>query len=209
VSNVHDQIPQLRNVIAWKGLTAEPWRNGGGVTRQILSRRRSGSDTWLPAADNWDWRLSIADVDIAGPFSSFPGMTRILTVIEGVSVTLTVDGAVEKVEKLEPFRFDGGAETSAVLPHGSIRDLNLIARTSTVDAQVRVETLSAARPRLVSEGQYCVILGGRTQLLPSAARPTRLELERFDTVVGDSRHPLTITGEGILAVIMVSGAHST
>ncbi|MCC6270846.1 MAG: HutD family protein [Microbacteriaceae bacterium] len=199
----------MRNVIAWKDLTAEPWRNGDGVTRQILSRRRSGSDTWLPAADDWDWRLSIADVDSSGPFSSFPGMTRILTVIEGVSVTLTVDGAVEELEKLRPFRFDGGAESSAVLPHGSIRDLNLIARTSTVDAQVRIETLSAARPHLVSEGQYCVILGGRAQLLPSAAHATAAELERFDTVIGDSRDPLTITGEGIVAVIMVFGAHST
>lgn len=199
--SAHDLPPEIGNVIAWKSLTAQPWRNGGGVTRQILSRRSGGIGDGMPAPDEWDWRLSIADVERAGAFSSFPGMTRILTVIEGVSVTLTVDGKVEELEKYRPFEFDGGAKTSALLPHGPIRDLNLIARTGTVDAKVSIEQLTARRPRLVSEGQYCVILDGSARLTVNTAGRNERELERFDTVVGDSRLPLTITGDGFLAVI--------
>ncbi len=163
--------------------------------------RRSETGSWEPAAEGWDWRLSIADVDTAGAFSSFPGMTRILTVIEGTSVTLTVGGAAEVLERHRPFEFDGGAETSAALPHGPIRDLNLIARTGTVDATVSIERLTAEHPRLVSGGQYCVVLEGHARLTMNAAGRNERTLERFDTVVGDSQLPQTITGNGFLAVI--------
>lgn len=174
--------------------------------------RRSGANGWEPATEDrvagWDWRLSIADVDTAGAFSSFPGMTRILTVIEGASVTLTVDGAVEELEKHRPFRFDGGAETSAVLPHGPIRDLNLIARTGAVDAQVKIEALTGGISRAISEGQYCVILDGSALLTLTAGGSTKLELKRFDTVLGTAQHPPTITGEGTIAVITVAASGS-
>lgn len=176
--------------------------------------RRSGTGGWEPADEDrdedrvadWDWRLSIADVDTAGAFSSFPGMTRILTVIEGASVTLTVDGAVELLEKHRPFKFDGGAETSAVLPHGPIRDLNLISRTGVVDATVSVEPLTFGSVRPVFDGQYCVILDGNALLTLTAAGSTTFELKRFDTVLGSAQHPATLTGEGTIAVITVSAS---
>lgn len=202
-----DQLPDSRQLIAWADLTAQLWRNGGGVTRQILSRRLDRSGAWVPtASDDWDWRLSIADVGSAGAFSSFTGMTRTLTVIEGSSVTLIVDGVAEELEKHRPFRFDGGADTSAELPHGPIRDLNLIARTGVVDAQVAVQKLSTGRPHRVSRGQYCVLLDGRARLGPSVEGETAVNLELFDTVLGVDTHPSTISGEGILAVITVSAS---
>ena len=133
-------------------------------------------------------------------------MTRILTVIEGASVTLSVDGTIEELERHRPFRFDGGATTSSELPNGPIRDLNMIARTGAVDATVSVEALMDGRPHLVTEGQYCVILEGHSQLNSNSADSTGVGLARFDTVLGDSQHPSTITGEGILAVITVSAS---
>ncbi|MEO7147086.1 MAG: HutD family protein [Terrimesophilobacter sp.] len=205
MSDETDQLPDSHHVIAWSTLTALPWRNGGGVTRQILSRRLGTNGGWVPAsADDWDWRLSIADVDSAGPFSTFTGMTRILTVIEGKSVTLTVDGTVKEVERHRPFRFDGGENTSAELPHGPIRDLNLIARSGTVDAAVNLETLSGDQPRQVHDGQYCILLEGSAQLSWNTAGATGVTLGHYDTVVCDAAHPPIISGDGILAVITVS-----
>lgn len=188
-------------MLPWSSLTAAPWRNGGGVTRQILSRQLSAGGVWEPATDDWDWRLSIADVTESGAFSSFPGMTRILTVIEGDAVTLAVDGEVVELSKHCPFRFDGEAETSALVSHGPIRDLNLIARTGVVAAHVEVERLSANTSRLISEGQYGVILDGNARL-----SSPRIELAHFDTVLGESPHPPIITGEAVIAVITVSPA---
>ena len=203
--DVNDQLHASRPLIAWADLTALPWRNGGGVTRQVLSRRLDEAGNWVACSDeDWDWRLSIADVDSSGAFSHFDGMTRILTVIEGASVTLTVDGVVEELESRRPFRFDGGAETSAKLPHGPIRDLNLIARTGNVDAEVRIEVLSAGRPRLIPDGQFGVLLDGRALVRTDAASAADVELERYDTVLGDASYPSTITGVGVLAVISVA-----
>ncbi len=207
VPDVNDPNAAPRHLVAWADLIAQPWRNGGGVTRQILSRRLDARGNGIPAdADDWDWRLSIADVDGAGPFSSFTGMTRILTIIEGASITLTVDGTVEELERHRPFIFDGAAETSATLPHGPIRDLNLIARTGTVQAGVSVEILSADRPRRVGEGQVCVLLDGGALLGIESEPPGApgLALACYDTILGDGMNPPTIIGDGIIAVVTVS-----
>lgn len=187
-------------MIAWADLIAVPWLNGGGVTRQILSRSLTASGS--QGSDDWDWRVSIADVGTPGAFSDFTGMTRVLTVIEGDSITLTVDGVEEELERFRPFRFDGGADTSAQLPHGPIRDLNLIARTSRVEGHVRIESVSASVPFTVGEGQVCVLVAGDAHLV--LGDRTEQALQHFDTVIGASTHSVSIHGEGTLAVITVS-----
>ena len=58
-----------------------PWKNGGGVTRELL--------TW-PVADDWRVRVSIADVERDGRFSSFPGVRRWFAVLEGEGVRLRI-----------------------------------------------------------------------------------------------------------------------
>ena len=188
------------HVIAWADLIAVPWLNGGGVTRQILSRSLAASGG--ADSDDWDWRVSIADVGTAGAFSDFTGMTRILTVIEGESITLTVDGVEEELERFRPFRFDGGVDTSAQLPHGPIRDLNLIARTSRVNGDVRIENFSASQPLTVGDGQFCVLLAGDARLV--LGDRTEQALQHFDTVIGAPSHSVSIQGEGTLAIITVS-----
>ena len=56
-----------------------PWKNGRGTTTELA--------LWPPDSNfeggEFDWRLSIAPVDEPGPFSSFPGVERILTVTQG------------------------------------------------------------------------------------------------------------------------------
>jgi environmental stress-induced protein Ves len=41
-----------------------PWKNGGGVTRELLA--------W-PGGGDWQVRISVAEIEADGPFSSFPG----------------------------------------------------------------------------------------------------------------------------------------
>ena len=56
-------------IIRFADLRSEPWRNGGGVTRELASHPQAAS-----AQDGaWDWRVSIADVTKAGDFSAVPG----------------------------------------------------------------------------------------------------------------------------------------
>ena len=62
-----------------------PWRNGGGTTQEVACNPGGSSAAF-------DWRLSLADVGQDGAFSAFTGYQRILTVLEGRGIELTVDG---------------------------------------------------------------------------------------------------------------------
>ena len=193
-------------IIRFSEIRPEPWRNGGGVTRELASHPKAAS-----AQDGaWDWRVSIADVSKAGAFSLFPGMERVLTVIDGELLLLTVDGQEHPVEKYRPFRFSGEADTSSALPTGDIRDLNIIARAGAFKGYTSIIELSKKRAHPVFEGQLAVLLEGKASVVPgvdpdaetpAADEPT--ELARYDAVVGsDSRSP-EILGRGFLAVVSI------
>lgn len=98
-----------------------PWKNGGGETREIYRFPEQGGD--------WQWRLSIADISSDGPFSSFPGCERALTLLSGEGMHCTIDG--ETVPVLPPhqtIRFSGEAQVSCHLLDGPTRDFNAIWR---------------------------------------------------------------------------------
>ena len=44
---------------------AVPWKNGGGVTREVAAHPAGAS------LEDFDWRVSTAEVRAAGPFSGF------------------------------------------------------------------------------------------------------------------------------------------
>ena len=62
-----------------------PWKNGGGSTEEITRDAGTG-------LDGFGWRLSIADIGESGGFSTFAGYQRVITVIKGAGLVLTVDG---------------------------------------------------------------------------------------------------------------------
>ncbi len=59
--------------------TTQRWKNGAGVTHEIMRWSRSA-----PVDDSYDVRISVAEIDGAQPFSSFPGYYRTLVVLEPV-----------------------------------------------------------------------------------------------------------------------------
>ena len=80
-------------------LVNEPWKNGGGITREIEVGEISGRSAW---------RLSLADVTQDGDFSEFPRLTRILTVVSGGGMVLEHPGGMLDADLWAPVRFDGG-----------------------------------------------------------------------------------------------------
>ena len=111
---------------------AVPWKNGGGITREIAA--------WPPGSgfDDFAWRISMAEVREDGPFSSFPGVERILTVLEG-GLRLTIEGAgvFDLSPGSAPQAFDGATPASAELTAaGSVLDLNVMTRRGAAFARV-------------------------------------------------------------------------
>ncbi|MFD2137086.1 HutD family protein [Novosphingobium resinovorum] len=107
-----------------------PWKNGGGTTREIA--------VCPPGAGMGDflWRLSMARVEQAGPFSSFDGIDRTLAVLEG---TLHLSGAVDAVldPVSAPFPFDGAANVEGVPLGGAVLDLNAMVRRGTYNCEMQ------------------------------------------------------------------------
>lgn len=102
-------------------VTPQPWRNGAGVTHELLA--------WQ-SAQNWRCRISVANIDQDAPFSAFPGVQRWFAVIDGTGVALRFG---DKPEYLmtpadAPLCFDGAAAPNCRLLGGASRDLNLMLR---------------------------------------------------------------------------------
>jgi len=199
-------------IIRYAELKAQPWRNGGGVTRELASHSASTSSPGGAGPDNpgsasgWDWRVSIADVSKAGDFSAFPGMDRVLTVVEGELLLLIVDGAEHPLEKYRPFRFSGDAAAAGALPTGDIRDLNVITRTGVFKGYTSIIELSKKRAHPVFGGQLGILLQGQASVTAGTAGTAPSEpttLARYDAVVGSDTGTPEILGRGFLAVVSI------
>ncbi|MFF1925802.1 HutD family protein [Streptomyces sp. NPDC058221] len=114
------------------GRTQTPWKNGGGVTREIAASPGAATDTF-------DWRVSLADVTVDGPFSVFPGVDRTLTVVQGAGMDLMVGGEHHIVdEPYWPHDFPGDLETDGRLLAGPVVNLNVMYRRDRTRAEVAV-----------------------------------------------------------------------
>ena len=101
-------------------VTPQPWRNGGGITRELLA--------WPQPAD-WQLRVSVAEIERDGPFSPFPGTERWFAVIDGAGVELAWAGGTTTLRCGDaPLNFTGEAATACRLLQGPTRDLNLMHR---------------------------------------------------------------------------------
>jgi environmental stress-induced protein Ves len=100
-----------------------PWKNGGGTTAEIAIAPPGAT------LDSFDWRISMARVASDGPFSSFPGIDRTLTIIDGAALRLSVDGrTVELTTRSNPYSFPGEVAVHATRTAGDVIDLNVMSR---------------------------------------------------------------------------------
>lgn len=106
-------------VIPAAGYRRERWRNQLGWTRQIFC---SGGE------QDWDWRLSIAEIDDDAAFSRFPGADRELVLLSGNGLRLRFDDG--ELAALAPpherHRFAGERALGGELPDGPVRVFNLM-----------------------------------------------------------------------------------
>jgi len=153
-------------IIRYADLVPEPWRNGGGVTRVIAA---SG------AGAEFDWRISIAEVASAGPFSRFDGVDRTLVLLDGGSMALSIDGAPLLLTPVAPIAaFAGEAEVHAALPHGPTRDFNVMSRRAVCQHSVAL----AGAGTLAASGDMRLVLA------LGDLRVGEAKLSRYDCLIG-------------------------
>jgi environmental stress-induced protein Ves len=136
--------------VAYDSLAATPWKNGGGVPRELAC---------YPAGAGFDdflWRVSIADVQQSGPFSRFPGIGRVILLLDGEGMLLRGEaGEHALTEALVPYAFDGAAQIDAQLLSPS-RDFNLMLRRGRAEGSVAVLRASAQLAPAGKQLLFCV-----------------------------------------------------
>ena len=168
---------------------ATPWKNGGGVTREVAAFPPGA------AMDAFEWRISLAEIAADGAFSTFPGVDRVLTVIEGQGLMLNVDGRLLAMDAASPpLAFAGDAEVSARLTDGPIRDLNLMVRRGVWRARTRRLTVAGAAEVAVKGAATLVLTLDALRI----ARPGGgIDLAPLDAVLLDQGNSnLSLEGRG-------------
>ncbi|MCZ4124457.1 HutD/Ves family protein [Streptomyces sp. H39-S7] len=196
------------------------WSNGGGVTRELTA------DPPGAGLADFGWRVSLADVAGDGPYSALPGVDRIITVVDGAGMVLTIDGdAHPPIRPLRPFAFPGDVATGCRLTGGPVVNLNVMTRRGRAAAMVGVvdgthtakvpENRSVLLVALADDVEFSVGPDpgpdpdpdpdpGRTVV----AGPGDSRLSRFDAVLvsGTDTDAATLRSVGRAAVITVSPA---
>ena len=152
-------------------LSVTMWKNGGGITREIVS--------WPPYAepDAFDWRVSIATIDQAGPFSAFAGVDRVIMLLDGSGVRLRsgggrIDHRLDRPQA--PFAFAGDMALDCELLGSPSTDFNVMTRRGRVRAELRVlsgdsQVEPAAAGLLLALRGRWQLRGGDTTALESGA----------------------------------------
>jgi Uncharacterized protein conserved in bacteria len=124
------------------------WKNGKGETREIF-RAPSPDGDFL-------WRASIATLQGDGPFSLFPGVDRVLLLLEGEPLWIRGDEIHHRLKLHEPWVFPGEWSLSTQESQGSGLDFNVMTQRSRATSEVKVISC-ACKPE--AEGVACVLSG--------------------------------------------------
>jgi hypothetical protein len=139
------------------------WKNGQGQTAEIAIHP--------PGADlsAFDWRVSLAQVAVSGPFSKFPGVDRWLLVLTG-TMDLAIDGAAPLRLQAggEPIRFPGDVPVQSTVRDGPVRDLNIMTARDRVLADIRRLKLAAGGGERLAGAALVLCLSGAVRVSDGA-----------------------------------------
>ncbi|MFJ3793656.1 HutD family protein [Kitasatospora sp. NPDC090091] len=186
---------------------ATAWLNGGGVTREV-----AGFPAGAGAAA-FDWRVSLADVASAGPFSEFTGIDRVITLVDGAGMALTVDGTEHLVDApFRPFAFSGDAATDCRLLGGPVVDFNVMTRRGRTTAGLDLATAPRTVDVPADATALLVCLAGTATLTATDTGGTATDtgsstaLARFDAALLDGPGTVELRPDGVTAVVVVRTA---
>jgi len=176
----------------------ERWRNGLGWTREILR---------VPDTDDWQVRLSIAEIEQDAAFSAFPGIERELVLLRGEGLRLRFDdGALHTLmPPHDRLRFAGEARVTGELVDGVAHDFNLMWRRDAVQAELLHRPLVGSMFFFTEpEAAWAIhLLAGQAEF---EGEPSLTPLAAGDTawLAAGERRRFALHGGGELLAIRVS-----
>ncbi len=168
----------------------QPWKNGGGTTVELDAHTEEGAQVW---------RVSVADISAAGPFSDFSGFERTLMLLEGHGMVLAFDQAPEvRMDRpFAPFTFDGAWRTDCRLIDGPVRDFNLMVDRKRARGTVEVAWLG--RPvSLHCDADWTLVYGlaGAAEVVVGT-HPVRLQRGELLRMDAPADEPILLSAHGV------------
>ena len=167
------------------------WRNGQGWTREIHVEG---------AAEDWSWRLSIAEIEHDAAFSLFPGIDRELMLLSGNGLRLRFDDG-ECVELNPPHdrhRFAGERALTGELVDGTTHDFNLMWRRDRIRTETWHRPLVGPMVIFVEPGSAWVVhlIAGQARFDATSGLPALAAGYTAVLEAGDDRRRYVLDGGG-------------
>ncbi len=182
------------------------WKNGGGWTMELAVF----PETSRAEGDAFDWRISIAEIERDGAFSTFPHCERYIALLDGIGMELRFDAApsVRLDRRLQFFRFAGEWQTQGLLLSGPVRDFNVIVRREAIHAEVWHRPLVGPMVFLAEAGTtwFVHVVSGEATIKNRTDPPT-LEAGESLLLEGDaSADNVVLTGGGEVLIVKLTRA---
>lgn len=195
----------LSRVIPANEYRRERWRNQLGWTREICK---------APDRDDWDWRLSIAEIERDAAFSAFPGIDRELVLLSGNGLRLRFDDG--QLHELQPphdkLRFAGERGVTGELIDGPTHDFNLMWRRDRVVADLWHRPLVGPMVIFAEPGTTWAVylIAGQAQFADASGLPPLAAGDTAILVAGEQRlrHVLDGGGEALLVRLAPAGVEA-
>ncbi len=152
------------------------WKNGGGVTREIIR---------VPAEGDFEWRLSVAEIAQSGPFSDFSGYSRTMVLLAGDGLTLRASGGVSEglTTPGDLIQFDGAVHMHCDLADGPCTDLNLMVADAAGAISARVQSVQKSFSVQDSLQQTRIVFVVNETVALADSSGNHLMLSTWDTAV--------------------------
>ena len=177
------------------------WKNGGGWTTELAASASAGD------GGDFDWRISIAEIESDGAFSAFPGYDRSIALLEGPGMELQFDAdePVRLDQRLRFVRFAGEAKAFGRLLGGAVRDFNVIVRRDALRAEVLHRPLVGPIVFLPEAATtwFVYLVGGQAALKDVAG----MHLEAGESLLlqpGDAARTRVLSGGGEVVLVKLT-----
>jgi hypothetical protein len=169
-------VPTALTIIRQSSYTASAWKNGGGTTHEAIRVPAGG--------DSFRWRVSLATIEVSGPFSDFAGYRRSMVLLRGTGLTLKLSNGehcvLQKIGDLT--NFDGAVSAFCELHDGPCVDLNFMVSNST-RAEVRILAVDQSAPVQALDEKSTLLLSISDPMLLQSDAGETVRLEPWDLAV--------------------------
>lgn len=159
---------------------------------------------WPPdGGSDFDWRVSFADVAGSGIFSTFAGVDRVITLVDGPPMTLVLPSHTTVLRPFAPYSFDGELPVRYTVT-APTQDLNVMTRRGRASATVKILDLTTTEGPLTLAPMFPLLVVGLTGEVSVRSDAGSGTLRRLEVLITDRQ--VVVDGLGQVAIVRITSS---